>query len=171
MSPDPPPLVLTLGLEPAAQQWFEEQRRRWFPAGRTQVGAHATLFHALPSRLEQELREELVTLGTLSAPEVAVRPPRSLGRGVAFDLDCPEVERLRERWRRRWAAHLTRQDDQGLRLHVTVQNKVEAAEARRTLATLERDHRPWTCRASGVRLWRYDGGPWTHLADGDFDDA
>lgn len=171
MSDDPAPLVLTLGLEPDAQEVFDGLRRRWFPTGRTRVGAHVTLFHALPGRLEREVREELDALSAHPAPTVDVQQPRSLGRGVAYDLECPEVVELREGWRRRWASYLTRQDDQGVRLHVTVQNKVDPAEARHTLETLRGRHRDWSCRASGVRLWRYDGGPWTHLADGDFADT
>lgn len=171
MSDDAAPLVLTLGLEPDAQQRFDDLRRRWFPAGRTRVGAHVTLFHALPGRLEAEVRDELDALSGRPAPVVDVREPRSLGRGVAYDLDCPEVVELREGWRRRWASSLTRQDDQGVRLHVTVQNKVEPAEARRTLESLRDRHHDWSCRATAVRLWRYDGGPWTHLADGDFADT
>lgn len=166
-----PPLVLSLALDEPTQAWFEEQRRRWFPAGRTQVGAHATLFHALPATLEAEVRDELDALGAVPAPEVRVQAPRSLGRGVALDLDCPVVADLHAGWRRRWSSHLTRQDDQGLRLHVTVQNKVDAATARRTLEVMRDGFEPWTCRATAVRLWRYDGGPWSHLHDGDFADT
>lgn len=160
--------MLTLALEPETQERFEAERQRWFPAGRTQVGAHVTLFHALPADLRAEVDEELAALARLPAPAVRVRGVRSLGRGVAYDLTCDEVEGLHRGWQRRWSHRLTRQDAQGLRLHVTVQNKVEPEVARRTLAQLERDVVPWTCHAAGVRLWRYDGGPWTHLADGAF---
>lgn len=37
------PLIVTALLEESVQQRFEAERRRLFPAGRTQVGAHSTL--------------------------------------------------------------------------------------------------------------------------------
>lgn len=162
------PLVLTLRLAEPDQRRFERERAALFPEGRTQVGAHVTLFHALPAALRPEVEDELAAVHDVRRPEVRVRGVRSLGRGVAYDLACPWVEQRHQQWRRRWRPHLTRQDDAGLRLHVTVQNKVEPEVARRTLEELGRDLTPWTTEAVALQLWRYDGGPWTHLADGPF---
>lgn len=162
------PLVLTLRLAEADQRRFERERAALFPAGRTQVGAHVTLFHALPADLRLEVEAELAAVHDVRRPAVTVRGVRSLGRGVAYDLSCDWVEERHAQWRRRWHGRLTRQDDAGLRLHVTVQNKVEPAVALRTLERLRRDLEPWTTEAVALQLWRYDGGPWTHLADGPF---
>ncbi|GAB2456763.1 hypothetical protein [Jatrophihabitans fulvus] len=38
-------------------------------------------------------------------------------------------------------------------------------QARRTLADLDAAFAPFEVTALGWTLWRYDGGPWTHLAD------
>lgn len=162
------PLVLTLALGEATMARFSRERAELFPAGRTRVDAHLTLFHALPGALREEVESELDDLAGTVRPAAEVTGVRSLGRGVAYVVRCPVVERLRAEWAERWAAHLTRQDAQSARLHVTVQNKVEAEVARRTHAELERAFTPWETTAVAVRLWRYDGGPWTHLADGPF---
>lgn len=159
------PLIVSGELAAATQSRFEAERERHFPAGRTAVGAHLTLFHALPAALRAELLDTLEELRGMRAPEVEVRGVRSLGRGVAYDLSSPGLEELRASWAERWAAHLTAQDAQAWRPHVTVQNKVEPAVARRTLADLERGFEPWTTVAVAVRVWRYDGGPWTPVAE------
>lgn len=54
---DDRPLVVTLALDEATQQWFDALRSQHFP--RTRVGAHLTLFHALPGALHDEVRRVL----------------------------------------------------------------------------------------------------------------
>lgn len=157
------PLLVTLGVEPEAQARFSELRTRYFPPGRTHVDAHVTLFHALPATLREDVEAVLDDEAAAAPPVVEVTGVRSLGRGVALDLACPPVSRARARWRDRWEEHLTRQDAQGARLHVTVQNKVSAEEARRTLDELRAGFAPWQTRATSYELWRYVGGPWEHL--------
>ena len=44
-----------------------------------------------------------------------------------------------------------------------MQNKVEPDEARRTVARLGSGFEPWDATGVALELWRYDGGPWTHL--------
>jgi 2'-5' RNA ligase len=157
------PLVLTLGIDAAAQARFDAERAALFPAGRTAVGAHVTLFHAIPGELEAEVREELAEQG--GPPfDVLVARVQSLGRGAAYALESGELVRRHRDLQRRWAAHLTPQDAQGFRPHITVQNKVTPDEARATVARLQAGFQPFTIRAEGWALWRYDGGPWTHLA-------
>ncbi|CAA9360562.1 MAG: FIG00800187: hypothetical protein [uncultured Nocardioidaceae bacterium] len=167
--PNPPaddrPLVISLRLDAAAQARFERERAELFPPGRTQVGAHLTLFHAVPGAQYDAV------VGTLA--EVIRRPPlalrvtglKLLGRGVAYALESPELRQLHASWQRQWMAHLTRQDRQPLQPHVTVQNKVAPETARATLARLQAGFIPLEVRGTAVELWRYDGGPWTPIED------
>ena len=85
---------------------------------------------------------------------------RLLGRGVAFELVCPELVALRAELARRWAAWLTPQDRQGPRPHVTIQNKVTPPEARALKERLDATFVPFSARGEGWLLWRYLGGPW-----------
>lgn len=71
---------------------------------------------------------------------------------------------LHRRLQLRWWQDLTTQDRQGLRPHITVQNKASAEVAARTLAKLEAGFEPFNVTATGLRVWRYEGGPWTELA-------
>lgn len=152
------PLVLTALLEPAAQQHFDGLRRRHFPPERNQLAAHVTLFHALPGAELSTVQADLRAVDGEHA--VTVVGLRSLGRGVAYELSSPGLAAVREELRRRWSPWLTRQDSQGWRPHVTVQNKVEPAAAAQLLAELSTGFVPWTTRSVGLRLWWYRGGPW-----------
>ena len=162
------PLVVTLALPPEIESRFEAERSRWFPAGRTVVGAHLTLFHAIPGELEDDVR------AALGEPQpgfaIRVASVMSLGRGAAYRLESDELDRRHRELQGRWWPQLTRQDQQSLRAHVTVQNKVEPAEARRTVETLQASFAGFGTIATGFRLWRYEGGPWTALAEFRFGD-
>jgi 2'-5' RNA ligase len=155
------PLIVTLALDEASFAFFDRQRRRYFPPERNFIPAHVTLFHALPG---EELRKVLTTLEQVCGPEapfdIAVTGLRSLGRGVAYTLDAPELGRIRSSLAGRWSAFLTPQDRQKHSPHVTVQNKVDPATARTTLAELQAAFQPFTARGEGLHLWWYRGGPW-----------
>ena len=157
------PLVVTLQLDDHAQRRFEAERTELFAPGRTAVGAHVTLFHALPAYLRHDVEAELGLAAATAPFAVAVTGVVPLGRGVAYRLAADEAELLHRRLQDRWRAHLTRQDAQPFRPHVTVQNKVDPAVAKATLDRLRAAFRPETAHAVGLRLWRYDGGPWTLL--------
>lgn len=93
---------------------------------------------------------------------------RSLGAGVAYDLDADALSTQRRELARCWQPWLTRQDAGPFLPHVTVQNKVAAAQARALLADLTAVFTPYEVRATGLALWRYLGGPWEALASWDF---
>lgn len=162
------PLVLTLALDPGAQQRFDDEREAYFPAGRTAVGAHVTLFHAVPGRLESVVRADLAQVCLRESFSVDVPEVMPLGRGAAYRLSAPELSDVHAQLRKRWYADLTAQDRQGFRPHVTVQNKADVDTARRTVLRLQTQFRPFQVGATGLRLWRYDGGPWTPLASVSF---
>ena len=155
------PFVLTVRLDAATQERFDALRRAHFPPGRSAVGAHVTVFHALPAG-EQTPDAVGAVLAEL-APEpsaVHVTGVRSLGRGVAFTLEAPGVALVRRRLAEEFAGRLTPQDAQSWRPHVTVQNKVTPAEARTLLAQLSASFEPFEAVALGLDLWHYRGGPW-----------
>lgn len=154
------PLVVTLQLGAAAQERFDGERRRLFPPGRTQVGAHVTLFHAVPGEHRAAVTAALAAEQVQDPLEVAVTGVRSLGRGAAYSLECAALTRLRVRLAAAWEPWLTPQDRQGFRAHVTVQNKVDPATARATVAALTAAFVPHVVAAIGLELWRYVGGPW-----------
>jgi hypothetical protein len=85
---------------------------------------------------------------------------RFLGSGVAIDLDCPPLIQLRKQLAHTWSDWLTPQDRQGLRPHVTIQNKVSAETARELYEELVKEWKPLHGEGQGLLLWLYQGGPW-----------
>jgi 2'-5' RNA ligase len=159
----PAPLVLTLQLDPLAQERFDALRRAHFPPARNHLAAHVTLFHALPGEHEEQVRADVAQVARSRPYDVDVVRVRSLGRGVAYDLRSPELAAQRDELARRWAPWLTPQDARPHGPHVTVQNKVAPAVARALLAQLQAGFAPHAVRATGLALWRYLGGPWEPL--------
>jgi hypothetical protein len=147
------PLILTLALDASAEAFFEAARRRWFPPERNLIPAHVTLFHHLPGSDCAGIGDDIAVLCARQRPApLMVDGLRFLGRGVAYSLSAPEMAAFRAALARLWAG--------GLTPHVTVQNKVDPAEARALHAHLSDGFTPFTASATGVRLWRYLGGPW-----------
>lgn len=154
------PLVITLDLDEASMARFQAERAELFPPNRTQVGAHLTLFHAIPGQMEAQVLEEVQIAADRPPFDVAVGKVISLGRGAAYSLEAPELSEIRARLRQSWAAHLTPQDSQGFRPHVTVQNKVDPATSKETVQRLQAAFVPFTAHAEALVVWRYVGGPW-----------
>jgi 2'-5' RNA ligase len=154
------PLIVTLALDALAQQRFDALRTAHFPPERNHLAAHVTLFHALPGEQEEQVRRDLAEAAARPDFDLRVTGLRSLGRGVAYVLQSEELTRLRQDLRDRWEPWLTPQDAHRHSPHVTVQNKVEPAQARALLAELQRDFTPYDVTATGLALWRYLGGPW-----------
>lgn len=88
---------------------------------------------------------------------------RSMGRGVLYTLEAPELPRLHRELSAQFTAYLTPQDRQPLRPHVVVQNKVEPAEAKALLATLQAGFMRRAARGEALLWWEYLGGPWRLL--------
>ncbi|MGY3087826.1 2'-5' RNA ligase [Hymenobacter sp. UYAg731] len=161
----PAPLILTLTLDAAAQDYFNALRHRHFPPAINYLAAHLTLFHHLPGAELAAVQTQLTALaGSQSRLPLLVTGLRSLGRGVAFTLENDALRALHRRLQAAFAPHLTPQDQQKLQPHVTIQNKVAPAEARTLLADLQANFAPFEAVGTGLHLWAYRNGPWESLA-------
>lgn len=160
------PLILTLTLDPAAQLHFNALRHKYFPPERNFLEAHVTLFHHLPGSEQAAVTQRLASLtATQVAFSLQVSDVWMMGRGVAYRLTSQQAQAVRAELAASWREWLTPQDAQVWRPHITVQNKVTAAEARTLHEVLSRDFSPFAITATGLSLWRYLGGPWEKLAD------
>jgi 2'-5' RNA ligase len=165
------PLIVDLLLVPEVQRRFDDLRGAHFPPERLVVGAHVTLFHALPGERLEQVREDLARAADRPAFPVRVAGVVLLGRGVAFALRSEELAALHRDLQRTWEPELTPQDRQRLSAHVTVQNKVPPERARALHGDLTSGFAPYDVPAVGLGLWRYAGGPWEPLARFPFADA
>lgn len=157
-------MIVTLRLDPRSSQFFDGQRRSYFPPERNFLASHVTLFHSLAGREEAGVRTALgQAAGSQRGFAVAVEGLRFLGRGVAYSLASAELSRLHRDLAGRFADLLTAQDRQPFKAHVTVQNKAEPEEARALMRRLQAGFSPWSARGIGLDLWAYRGGPWEAL--------
>ena len=167
----PDPLIVTLTLDPAAQAHFDALRSAHFPPERLLVGAHVTLFHALPGEELDNVNDALMAAAEARSPfRAVVASVRFLGRGVAFTLQSAELLALRARLRQAWSAQLTPQDRAAWSPHVTIQNKVAPADARALFERLKGSFVPYSLRATGLDLWFYRDGPWEQARSYRFQD-
>ena len=158
-------MIVTAWIDPEDLELFNRQRAALFPAERNYLSAHVTLFHHIPAAVRQEFmnfcREHFTETPTLPA---RVGPPFSLGKGAAYPIECQSLTEIRALLRREFADHLTRQDDRPWnKPHITVQNKVSAEEAKKTVRALTEEFTPHDISVRGLEFYRYDGGPWTLL--------
>lgn len=159
------PFVLTLEMDGESFARFEALRRRHYPPERNQVPAHLTLFHQLPGERGREIKA-LLKAAAAGQARFALRAAavKSLGTGVAYFLESPQLAALRGRLAEEWWPWLEAQDRGPFRPHVTVQNKVAAKDADRLQRTLAAGFRAFDVGALGLHLWRYRGGPWDSVA-------
>lgn len=155
------PLIVTLALDPVAQDTFEAARRAHFPPTLNKVPAHLTLFHRLPGEEEGAVRAILAEVAAVREPiPLACTGLRFLGRGVAYRLEGSGYEDLRAALSARFAPWLGAQDKQRIAPHVTIQNKATPAAAKALIDRLEAHFAPFPVTGEGLLLWRYRGGPW-----------
>lgn len=160
------PLILTLKVDGPSQERFDDLRRAHFPPGRNFIPAHVTLFHHLPGDREREEISDLQeACGHRETFPVPVTGVRSLGKGVAYELDSPDLTALRQELAETWWPFLGKQDRQRFKAHVTVQNKVQPEEARDLHQKLQASFSPFEVTAEGLLLWRYVGGPWEPVGE------
>ena len=160
----PAPIIVTAVIGREDQAWLDAERRRYFPPERNVLSAHLTMFHHLPPSLAGEVRQRLGELAREGAPAARIAGPISLGRGVAYRIDSPELEDRRAWLADLWADVLTPQDRAPWRPHVTIQNKAELEEVRSLLGRLRADFRPRPLDVAGFASWYYRGGPWEKLS-------
>lgn len=156
------PLILTLTLDEASQAFFDAQRKKYFPPKINYLSAHLTLFHALPGAEEAIISEHLTEVAAAQSGLLPfqVTGLKFMGRGVMYTLDNPDLPALHRCLQRQWQAWLSPQDQQGLRPHITVQNKVDPAVARALHEELAAGFQPFEVQGTGLALWAYKGGPW-----------
>ncbi|URW76787.1 2'-5' RNA ligase family protein [Sphingomonas donggukensis] len=165
MSESAAPIIVTAVLGAEDHAHLDGLRRAHFPLERNHLAAHLTLFHHLPPDVAPELKQRLTALTRGEAPPRAwLGGVMSLGRGVAFRVESPELEAMRADLADAFAPLLTPQDRAGWRPHVTIQNKVAPAVAAALKAELEAGFVRRPLAIAGLASWWYRGGPWEALS-------
>ena len=162
------PIIVTATMGAADQHGFDTLRARHFPPERNHLRAHITLFHQLPPSCLGELDRLLKTIVADPPPPAMVSDIFSLGRGVAYRIDSPELLAIRERIAD-WFAGSRWGGGQGApRRPHTGQKKVESAGAKALLAELRQDFHPRPLAIIGLAAHHYRGGPWETALERNF---
>ena len=159
-SPPPAPLLVTAALPRDVFAWAEGLRRQHFPPDRNKVRAHVTLFHALPPSVAGEVRRMLAELAAEPPPPARIAGIMPLAGGTAFRILSPVLDALHAEMVERLHGVLTVQDRAPRKLHVTVQNKVPAAEAKALQVELAQSWMPNDFAFAGLSLHRFVDGRW-----------
>jgi 2'-5' RNA ligase len=156
----PAPLIVTATFGDGDNGWLQHLRRTHYAAERNWVPAHLTLFHQLPPSAQAEVVRRLAGYAAAPPPRAEIGGVMDLGGGTALRVESEELEDLREDLALALGGLLGPQDRARWTPHVTIQNKVEAKEARRLQAQLRATFEPRALRIKGLALWRYLDGPW-----------
>jgi hypothetical protein len=163
------PIIITAEMGKTDQAWANGLRRAHYPPERNQLNAHITLFHHLPPSHLPEIKSRLAALaGQCPQPIAQLSEVMSLGGGVAYRIDSPELLSIRDELAHDFSGLLIPQDQARPRLHITVQNKVEPAAAKALHAELSASFKPRPLTISGLAAHYYRGGPWEHIGHWSF---
>lgn len=163
------PIIMTALMGKADFAWADRMRRQYYPAERNVVSAHITLFHHLPPQALAELKASIVELTrTERKPVASLSGVLHLGRGVAYHIHSPELLDMRMALADRFHGLLTAQDQQRPRLHMTIQNKVIAKEAKQLCDILSATFEPRPLEIRGLGLQYYLDGPWQDIGSWPF---
>jgi hypothetical protein len=163
------PIIVTAQMGKADQLWADALRAAHFPPERNHLKAHITLFHHLPPGHLPEIKARLAAMAReCAAPPAMLSEVMSLGRGVAYRVDCPDLLAMRDDLAEGFTGLLTPQDQARPRLHITVQNKVEPAVAKALHAELAASFHPRPLAITGLSAFYYRGGPWEAIQSWSF---
>jgi len=165
------PLILTVKFDDDSQLYFDKLREAHFPPERNYLAAHLTLFHHLPPNQLQLVNDIESIVNRYQTLTLEVTEVKSIGNGVAFQIECPLLGQLHNYLQKLWFDWLTPQDRQRLWAHVTVQNKVPPEQARMLKAQLSEGFEPFNAKGVGLSLYEYKNGPWDFVRSFDFNPA
>lgn len=159
-----PPLIITVKIDDASQVFFNEQRKKHFPAYCNYVDAHITLFHKLPSN-NIEFDNTIEKVSKRKSFELNVTNLVLQNNGVAYEIECEELLQLHKAMQQDFSRYLIRNDRKKIWPHITVQSKVTAYKAYKTYNTLLSTFKPMTTTAIGFSCWYYMNGFWRKKGD------
>jgi hypothetical protein len=160
-APSPAPFIVTAELPADIFSWANGLRAEHFPPERNFLKAHVTLFHSFAPSLREELPRFLARIaGEHAAPLAEITGLMDLGGGTALAIRSPGMLAVRERIAENFWQMLTRQDQGGKKLHITIQNKVDRKAAQALQAELAPRLKARAFAFTGLGLHRYCNPHW-----------
>lgn len=154
-----PPLIITVKMDPASQDFFDKMRHAHFPSHINYLKAHITLFHKLPSA-EGIVSDTVLQHAKTTSFTVEVSGLKHIGNGVVYMLESTKLTDMHRQLQHSFKPFLCRQDAQHLWPHITIQNKVTNYKSQQLYNQLTARFKPFTIKAVGLQAWVYLNGPW-----------
>lgn len=159
-----PPLIITVKIDEHSQEYFNTQRKLYFPKHLNFMDAHITLFHKLPSN-EIIIDKTLERLSYRKSFSIDITEIKNIGTGVAYMVDAPCLMQIHKEMQDAFTTMLIGKDKMKLCPHITVQNNVTAHKADVLQKFLCETFIPFSVTAVGFSSWFYLQGPWEKKSD------
>lgn len=170
--------ILTLLTDQGHQKRMTALRNKYFPRKLNKLGAHLTLFHALPeSKLESSIVPTIKQVVSERQPfSVNAAKPFRMKKGIAISVprnqggeQAQEVHRaLLGAWE--GEGWLSEQDGGGMRAHYTIMNKVDdEVEVDKAMEEVAGSWKGDKGTVVGLGLWRYERGFWKWVEGFEFE--
>lgn len=157
----PAPFIVTGELPVDIFSWANGLRTEHFPPERNVLKAHVTLFHSFAPSLRDELPRFLSRMaGEFAPPAAELTGLMDLGGGTALAIRSPGLLAVRQLISDHFWDMLTKQDQGGKKLHITIQNKVPRAEALALQSELGPRLLPRRFEFTGLGLHLYRAPHW-----------
>lgn len=155
------PFIVTAELPEDVFSWSNGLRSTHFPPERNWLKAHVTLFHSFAPSLRDELPRFLARIAAeFAAPPARIDGLMDLGQGTALEVRSPGMLAIREVIADHFWQMLTRQDQGGKKLHITIQNKVARDQALALQGELAPRLKPREFAFTGLGLHLYRNPHW-----------
>tara|TARA_Y100000768_G_scaffold388012_1_gene381476 strand:- start:2555 stop:3037 length:483 start_codon:yes stop_codon:yes gene_type:complete len=150
-------LIVTAAMNDELHSSMTELRDKFFPREINYLEAHITLFHQFPDRCETQLKEWVREQKVM---QLELSEPVFLGFGFGVKVESPPLKSFYLALRGNFLNQLSKQDAHKKNLHITLQNKVEARQAKKECSEFSKNWQPMSGEILGLNLYHYLGGPW-----------
>jgi hypothetical protein len=157
-------LIITLKIDDTSQTFFNEKRKKYYPAYANFVDAHITLFHKLPSD-KNIVYDTLNQLCDTNAFDMQVVGIKNIENFVAYDIASLTLQNIHAAMQNAFANMLNETDRELLWPHITIHNKATVYKAFKTHEKLLVDFKPFSITAIGFTTWLYAKKVWEKKED------
>lgn len=154
------PLLIVAELPADVFAWADGLRRTHYPPERNRLAAHVTLFHGLPPSAAPPVVAALASLSRQPPPAARITGLMDLGEGTALAIESPAMVGLHAELAESLHGLIQQRDARPLRLHITIQDKVPAREARALQAELTHTLEPRSFHFRGFGIYGWTGDLW-----------
>lgn len=155
------PLIITVKMDSNSHERLTGWRERFFPPARNYLTAHITLYHHLPAEHLHWIEKELTEFCRVQdAFPLSFHRVEHNGGFVSVLVDAPPLLHMKSHFDSVFGKFLKPQDQQKIRPHVTLVNKVSREEGKAASELIHLEFFPWQGRAEGLEIHFYHHGPW-----------